>query len=50
MLLTDFATYETPEKLFLYCVQGSHMVLKVLNCEVAFQDLEKILNLAKMFI
>jgi len=31
-------------------VQGSHAVLKVLNCEIGFQDLEKVLNLAKMFI
>jgi len=31
--------------------QGSHVVLKVLNCEkLSFQDLEKILNLAKMCI
>jgi len=30
--------------------QGSHAVLKVLNCEIGFQDLEKILNSAKMYI
>jgi len=31
-------------------VQGSHAVLKVLNCEICFQDLERVLNLAKMYI
>jgi len=30
-------------------VQGSHVVLKVLNCEIGFQDLE-VLNLAKMYM
>jgi len=30
--------------------QGSHAVLKVLNCEIGFPDLEKVLNWAKMFI
>jgi len=28
-------------------LQGSHVVFKVLNCEISFQDLEKVLNLAK---
>jgi len=31
-----------------YCKQGSHVVLKVLNCEIGFQNLEKVLILAKM--
>jgi len=26
------------------------MILKVLNCEIGFQGLEKVLNLAKMYI
>jgi len=30
--------------------QGSHAVLKVLNCEIGFEDLEKVLNLAKMYV
>jgi len=33
-----------------YYTQGSHEVLKVLNCEIDLQDLEKVLNLAKMCI
>ena len=37
-----------------YSTQGSHVVLKVfekvLNCEIGFQDLEKVLTLAKMCI
>ena len=32
-----------------FCIQGSHAVLKVLNVEFSFQDLEKVLNLAKMY-
>jgi len=28
----------------------SHAVLKVLNCEIGFQDLENVLNLAKMYL
>jgi len=35
---------------FFNCGQGSHAVLKVLNFEISFQDLEKVLNLAKMYI
>jgi len=31
-------------------MQGSHAVLKVLNGEIGFQDLEKVLKLAKMCI
>jgi len=31
-------------------MQGSHVVLKVLNCEIGFQDLEKVLDSAKMYI
>jgi len=30
--------------------QDSHAVLKVLNREIGFQDLEKVLNFAKMYI
>jgi len=33
-----------------YIDQGSDTVLKALNCEISFQDLEKVLNLAKMHI
>jgi len=36
--------------LIIGCWQGSHTVLKVLNCEIGFQDLEKVLNLTKMYI
>jgi len=32
------------------CKQGSYAVLKVLNCEIGFQDLEKLLILAKMYM
>ena len=28
----------------------SHAVLKVLNCDIGFQDLEKVLNLTKMYM
>jgi len=31
-------------------LQGSHAVLKVLNFKIGFQDLEKVLNLAKMYV
>jgi len=34
----------------LYYDQGSHAVLKVLNFKIDFQDLEIVLNLAKMCI
>jgi len=34
----------------LRCSQGSHAVLKVLNCEIDFQDFEKVLYLSKMYI
>ena len=30
--------------------QGFHAVVKVLNCEIGFQGLEKVLNLGKMYI
>ena len=33
---------------YYYNIQGSHAVLKVLNFKIGFQDLEKVLNLAKM--
>jgi len=36
--------------MFHCCNQGSDEVFKVLNCEIGFQDLEKVLNLAKMYI
>jgi len=39
--------------LSLILCEGSHAVLKVLevlDCEIGFQDLEKVLNLAKMCI
>jgi len=31
-------------------LQGSHVLLKVLNYEIGFQDLEKVLNMAKMYM
>jgi len=34
----------------LLCLQGSHTVWKVLNLKSGFQDLEKVLNLAKICI
>jgi len=30
--------------------QGMERIEKVLNCEIGFQDLEKVLNLAKIYI
>jgi len=30
--------------------RGIESIEKVLNCEIGFQDLEKVLNLAKMYI
>jgi len=30
--------------------KGSHTVLKVLNCEIGFEDLENVLNIAKTYI
>ena len=30
--------------------QGSHAVLKVLNCEIGFEDLENVLHFAKMYM
>ena len=34
----------------LSTIQGSHAVLEVLNFKIVFQDFEKVLNLAKMYI
>jgi len=31
-------------------VQGSHAVLKVLNCEIGFENLENVLNFAKKHV
>ena len=31
-------------------IQGSHVVLKVWGFKIRFQDLEKVLNLAKIYI
>jgi len=30
--------------------RGIKSIEKVLNCEIGFQDLEKVLNLAKMYV
>jgi len=38
------------DETYLDSIQGSHTVLKVLNFEIGFEDLEKVLSLAKMFI
>jgi len=49
-----FGAYTTQSKnasvIFRSWRQGFHAVLKVLDFEICFQDLEKVLNLAKMFI
>jgi len=46
----QISSAELTEYQCLLCLQGSHMVLKVLNLKSGFQDLEKVLNLAKMYI
>jgi len=38
------------KKIFYSKTQGSHAILKVLNFKIGFQDLERVLNLAKMYI
>ena len=51
MYITDFVyAIKHNVSIDLCLKQGSHVVLKVLNFEIGFQDLEKGLNLAKMFI
>jgi len=37
-------------KKILYKSQGSHAILKELDYEISFQDLEKVLNLAKIYM
>jgi len=43
-----FPRMETKKSPYLF--QGSHAVLKVLNFKISFQDLEKVLNFANMYI
>ena len=48
--IAQISSAELTEYQCLLCLQGSHMVLKVLNLKSGFQDLEKVLNLAKMYV
>jgi len=46
--IAQISSAELTEYQCLLCLQVSHTVLKVLKS--SFQDLEKVLNLAKMYI
>jgi len=49
-ILKSFYAGLLEKKNFLQGCQGSHAVLKALNYEIGFQDLERVLNFAKMYI
>jgi len=45
-----FSFFVNKKKQLLYLISGSHAVSKVLNFKIGFQDLDKVMNLAKMYI
>jgi len=48
--IAKVSSYAEPTGLFSGFPGGIESIEKVLNCEIGFEDLEKVLNLAKVYI